>query len=457
VVRIIKVKPNTTITNDLVTAIVKEFEDRYLPRLLKLEQYYQVENEILKRALPSEKPNNKIAHGFAKYISNMATGYFMGEGIRYDVEDSKFKDALDEVLDNNYTKDINFEIAKEMSKKGIAYELLYFNEKSEIKSKKFGAEDFIPVYSTSVGEFLEFAIRLWQEYDLISEQTTSYAEVYTKKEILLFKKDKEKFIEVEEERRGHNFSDVPVIVYWNNAERKGDYEDVITLIDAYDKSQSDTANDFEYFTDAYLVVVGAGGGLVTSEGEEDETKAVQTLKQERILFLDEHGQAQWLIKDVNDTAVENFKNRVYNDIFFLSQVPALTDESFASNLSGVAIKYKLIGLEQLAVIKENKFSAAQKKKIKLITSALNVKLNANFDADQVEFIFNRNMIQNDKEAAEIVGTLAGLVSRETLFGLLPFVDDPDEELGRVRKEQEEEEKLGTIDAEVIKDLESDTV
>lgn len=452
-VRIIKVKPNTVITSELVTAIIKEFKEKYLPRLMKLEKYYQVENEILKRVVPPEKPNNKMAHGFAKYITNMATGYFMGEGIRYDVEDEKFKEALDGLLDNNYTKDNNFEVAKEMSKKGIAYELLYYNEKSEIKSKKFNAEDFIPVYSTSVSEFLEFAIRPWQEYDLITKKITSYAEVYTKEEIILFKEETGKF--VESGRRRHNFNDVPVIVYWNNAERKGDYEDVITLIDAYDKSQSDTANDFEYFTDAYLVVVGAGGGLVTSENEEDDDKAIKTLKQERILFLDERGQAQWLIKDVNDTAVENFKNRVYNDIFFLSQVPALTDESFASNLSGVAIKYKLIGLEQLAVIKENKFLAAQKKKIKLITEALNIKLNANFDADQVEFIFSRNMIQNDKEAAEIVGTLAGLASKETLFGLLPFVDDPDEELARVRKEQEEEENLGTIDTEAIKDLESD--
>ena len=49
----------------------------------------------------------------------------------------------------------------------------------------------------------------------------------------------------------HYFLDVPVSVYINNDERFGDCEKIKPLIDAFDKTQSDIANDFESFTHAY--------------------------------------------------------------------------------------------------------------------------------------------------------------------------------------------------------------
>ncbi|GLC87503.1 phage portal protein [Lysinibacillus piscis] len=443
----IKVSPGTEPTAKLVKKIIKKFRAEDLPRLQKLEQYYQVQNDILGRQLSSEKPNNRIAHGFAKYITNMATGFFMGEGLRFDTDDDEYKEALEKAL-GDHSAETNFEITKEMSKKGISFELLYMNEASEIRSKYFRAEAFIPVYSTSVSEFLEFAIRLWQEEDLLTDKTIAYAAVYTKWEIITYRQKQDKKYE-EIERVSHNFHDVPVLIYWNNEEAKGDYEDVLTMIDAYDKAQSDTANDFEYFTDAYLVIAGASGGLDKVDSDDDEgRKAAKTLRQERIIFMDERGQAQWLVKQVNDTAVENFKNRIYDDIFFLSLVPALTDESFAGNLTGVAIRYKLIGLEQLASIKEYKFLPAYKKKIRLITKMLNLKMNRSFDPSTIDIYFDRNMTDNLKELAEIAALLEGIISKETQLSLLPFVKNKQEELQRTLKDQLKKsgyDELGNID------------
>lgn len=450
----IKIKQGTEPNEDLVSKIIVRFKNKYIPRFRRLEEYYQVKNKISTRSLPNDKPNNRISHGFAKYITNMATGYFMGEGIRLEVandQDNEYREDLIDVLDKNSSKDVNFEIAKEMSKKGIAFELLYMNEQAEIRFRKFGAEEIIPIYSQSVGEFLEFAIRIWDDEDLESGKTISYAEVYTNTEIITYRKEENKYKEIH--RNTHLFDDVPVIVYWNNEEQKGDYEDIIALIDAYDKAQSDTANDFEYFTDAYLVIVGAAGGLVKQEdGDNNEHDAVRTLKQERLLFLDDKGQAEWLIKEINDTAVENFKNRIYSDIFFLAQVPALTDESFAGNLTGVAIKYKLIGLEQLAVIKENKFLASYRKKLKLITRQLNLKLNKNYEAHLVNMIFDRNMVQNLLEAAQIAQLLQGIVSKETQLSVLPIVKDSKQEVGKIQKEGLDEEYGSAFTKEQIETL-----
>ncbi len=160
--------------------------------------------------------------------------------------------------------------------------------------------------------------------------------------------------------------------------------------------------------------------------------------------MDEKGQADCLIKNVNDTAVENYKDRIYKDIFFLSQVPALSDEGFSQNLSGIAIKYKLVGLEELAVIKENKFRAAVKKKIKMVTEFINTKFNQNYNPATITLEFIRNVIENTAEIIDYTAKLEGMTSKTTQLQQLPFIDDPQAEFEKILSEQREMEGLGTI-------------
>jgi len=88
---------------------------------------------------------------------------------------------------------------------------------------------------------------------------------------------------------------------------QGDFDKVKTLIDEYDKAESDTANDFEYFTDAYLHLHNLDLG----------TQEIKELKEQRVLQT--NGEAastvEWVIKDIQDAATENYKNgfkKIYN-------------------------------------------------------------------------------------------------------------------------------------------------
>ena len=360
---------------EFLTEMIRLFKAYEIPNFIKAQNYYEVKTEILSRTMTSGKPNNRLAHGFCRYITNMATSYFMGKPIRYQIEDAAYKEALYGLFDQNYMNSLNFEVSKEASKKGIGFLLLFLNERGELRIKKLDAETVIPVYSPSLDEFLEAAVRIWSVYDLKGALLCEYADVYDRASIHHFERPMGAGLYQLREKdpvEAHLFFDVPIIVVWNNEERMGDFEPITSLVDAYDKAQSDTANDMEYFTDAYLCIRGANEILATGlEGGEDtdeeSRQAVQNFRRNKILLLDEDGQAQWLVKNVNDAATENYKNRLYKDIFFLAQVPALSDESFAGNLSGIAIKYKLIGVEELALMKENCFRSAQTKLIRMLT------------------------------------------------------------------------------------------
>ena len=437
----------------ILTKLVKKFKARERRRFNKAQRYYEVKNDIYSRKMSDLKENNKIAHGFARYITNMATAYFIGKPIRYSVDDEAYQEALDDVLNKNYINMLNYEVSKEASKKGIGFLLLYVNEEGKLKIKKCSAEEIIPVFSTSLGEYLECAVRLSEEYDIDGKFLKESADVYDKERIYHYERTNRAsdFEFISDEM--HLLSDVPVIVIKNNEEMIGDYETQYSIINGYDKGQSNTGNDVDYFADSYLAIVGAGGGLESiGSGDEDEDgkRAAKNLKENKLLFLDEGGQAFFIEKNPNDTATENYKNRLFKDLFFLSQVPALTDENFSGNLTGVAIRYKLTGLEELAIMKENNFQAAQHKMLKLITDYINTIQNKNYDPEQVTQKYTRNFIDNDSETISNATQLENVVSKETQLNMLPqnIVDNAQEELDRITAERIREEKLPLVSTEV---------
>lgn len=451
-----KFKKDQVLEPVFLTKLVARFKKEYVPRFIQDQNYYEVKTQILKRTMTDGKPNNRIAHGFCRYITNMATSYFMGKSIRYQIEDDAYKEALQDVFDKNYIDSLNFEVSKEASKKGIGFLLMFLNEGGKLRIKKMDAETLIPVYSTSLDEFLEAAVHIWSEYDIDGNLLYEYADVYDDTYIYHYRRENGEEYYGKPDGNGyrepHLMGDIPVIVVWNNEEQLGDFEPHISLVDAYDKAQSDTGNDQEYFTDAYLCITGASevmeaGLTVDDDGEESNGKQIREFRKNKILLLDEHGQAQWLVKNVNDAATENYKNRLYKDIFFLAQVPALSDESFAGNLSGIAIRYKLIGVEELSIMKENRFRSAQTKMLRIITEYLNTKMNKSWDSDTVEQKYERNFIDNTSDIITDVKNLDSIVSRETQLEMLPnsVVDDTKEELEKIHREALDAEGLAKID------------
>ena len=223
---------------------------------------------------------------------------------------------------------------------------------------------------------------------------------------------------------------VPIVVYNNNEEEIGDFESVISLIDAYDKMESDSLNDFEYFVDAYLCL----SGLVA------DTDDISTMKENRVLLLDSDSDAKWLIKDTNDTNIENVKSRLDADIHKFSKVPDISDEAFSGNSSGVAIKYKTLPMENVVAIKERKFKKGLQRRIELIFAIMS-KTSGAYDWRSIDITFTRNLPTNETEIANVVNSLKDIVSEETLLAQIPFVEDVQDELEKVKKEREENKEL----------------
>ncbi len=374
------------------------------------------------------KPNNKIANAYASYITDTLVGYFIGEPISYTSNDDVLLQDLSMIFEYNDEADENAELAKNASIYGVAYEMLYLSEEDKmIRFKALDPKQIIPIFDKTIEGNLLAVIRYYEDYDVVDDKTYTIVEVIDNAYVRRYKMDTG-FSLLEEYQ--HYFSMVPIAIFKNNEEERGDFESVISLIDAYDKMESDTLNDFEYFVDAYLALYG-----FTADAED-----VAQMKENRILLMDEGTSAEWLIKQTSDVYVENMKNRLDADIHKFAKCPNMADKEFASNASGVAIKFKLLGTENLVSIKERKFKRGLQQRLELM-SMINSVLREGFDWRGIDIIFTRNVPSNDTDIANMVNTLRDIVSEETLLAQIPFVENVQDELERLKQEREENKEL----------------
>ena len=417
------------LTDKVIKRIIETHRSSVLPRLQNLENYYNANNAIKNRVMSDpSKPNNKIANAYASYITDTLVGYFIGEPVTYTSNDNVLIQDLNMILEYNDEADENAELAKNASIYGVAYEMLYLSEEDKmIRFKALNPKEVIPIFDKTVEQNLLAVMRYYEDYDYVEDNTYTIVEVIDSKTVRRYKLDTGLSLL---EEYPHYFSMVPVAIFKNNEDETGDFEQVISLIDAYDKMESDSLNDFEYFVDAYLALYG-----FTADAED-----IAQMKENRVLLMDEGTSAEWLVKQTSDAYVENMKNRLDKDIHKFAKCPNMSDEEFASNASGIAIKFKLLGTENLVSIKERKFKRGLQQRLELM-SMINSVLREGFDWRAIDIVFTRNIPSNDTDIANMVNTLKDIVSEETLLAQIPFVEDVQNELEKLKKEREENKEL----------------
>jgi SPP1 family phage portal protein len=411
------------LTKDIIRKFIEK-DRAENARKIKLHDYYMGKHSILERAYEdASKPNNKVVNPYANYITTLMIGYFIGEPVQYTGPDEAALEAFEDIMEYNDEPSVNKEIAKWQSICGEGYEILYIDADGNIRFKALPAIGMIPIYNDDLEETLIYVIRYWSTFDIESDQEVNYVEVYSAVDIAKYRDNVNGYELLDQ--KYHVFGQVPVTPYFNNTEGQGDFELVISEIDAYDSFESDSVNEADYFADSYLVLSGMEG--TTSED-------VASMKQNRVLIFPEGGAGTWLTKSVNDTWIENEKKRLDQDIHKFSFCPPMTDENFAANASGVAMKYKLMGLENKVGVKETEFEKGLRRRIELIYGVMR-KVNGDMDYLDINIVFTRNLPQDLSAAVDTVIKLDGIVSDETRLALLPMDIDAQEELEKVAEKK----------------------
>ncbi|XIH76176.1 phage portal protein (plasmid) [Priestia aryabhattai] len=433
----IRMDSNFTVTPELIQKLLEKHGTEREKKLLK---YYKGEHDIVNRTFEdTSKPNNKIVTNECKRITNISVGYFIGKPVSYSAskENQAYMEHLQAVFDLNNEQKVNADLAKSASIYGYGIEVLYTSEslagELEIKFAFLDLEeqDILLVYDRSVEKNLIMAIRYYSFTDVLTGNLTKEAYVYTEDAIYQYKQSDDGMELVDAEP--HYFREVPINVYYNR-DNVSDFEDIVTLNDAYNILQSDDINESEYTNDAFLLIK----GMIADDED------IKDMKEKRVIHVEgEDAGVEWLIKNLNDTWKENLKTRLKNDIHSISATPDLSDASFGGNVTGEAMKYKLKAFEDNRAAKEREFKPALQRRIRLITNILNYLGNA-FDWREIIPTFTANLPKADlttDDVTKLVG--AGILSKDTARSSVAAIEDPAYEAEKVQQETEDYIDLNT--------------
>lgn len=423
----------TALNKELIYKLIqKHTQERQ--RLKKLKKYYLGEHAILNHERRNKNaPNFKTVANHAKDIADTATGYFMGNAIKYNNTAEGDIESLLVAFDGTEIDQVDTQNALNMSIYGRAYEYIYAKEGlTELDSTSIDPENVFLVYDDSIERKVLFAVYYYEIKDDTKDATKYQAEVFTQNlhyHIVL--RDSIMGTTRNEQVEPHNLGQVPIIEYRNNHFAIGDYEQQISLIDAYNSLMGNRVNDKEQAVESILVLYGAQ----LADDLEDAREAMSILAEEGLLELPTDAKADFLKNALDENATEILRKALKEDIYTFSHVPNLTDENFAGNSSGVAMEFKLLGLEMITKTKEANYKRGIRQRIAIFAHYLGMQQIA-LEAHSIVPQFSRGLPKNLLELSQVINNLEGKVSLRQLISLLPFVEDPDAELEELEEEKE---------------------
>lgn len=389
-------------------------------RYKKLQNAYNTDFDIFHAAKkPTWKPDNRVAVNFPKYIVDTMNGFFIGVPIKVTCDDDSISEYVNLLDQYNDQDDNNAELSKIMKIYGRGYEMYFVDEEGEIGITYLDPMEAFMIYDESILQRPRYFVRTYKDTDNIIHGSVS-----DDMRIRYF--DINPSLKFHAEEKIHGFDGVPAVEYIENAERQGLFESVMSMVNAYNKAVSEKANDVDYFADAYMKILGA-------DLDEDDLRHI---RENRIVnFPGEDGSditVDFMQKPSADDTQEHLIDRLERLIFQISMVANINDENFGA-ASGIALKYKLQSMSNLAKTEERKFTSGMNRRYKLIFSNPVSGMKKD-DWTKLEYKFTRNFPANELEESEIAKNFAGITSKETQLRVLSVVEDIQKELDKIKEE-----------------------
>lgn len=410
------------ITLTLAEEYIRQHEERF-PRYIYLENLYKGFHDVYKQPeKPDWKPDNRLAVNFPRYITDTFLGFGYGVPIKKSHPDDTIAQAINDFERENEITDHEYELARKCCIYGHAFEYLYQDEEAKTKMTICTPMELFVVYDDTVKNRALFAVRYGYHSTETDQPGQRYGEILTREEIIPFEGS------TAGEPMENPYGRLPCVEWMLNEDRMGLYEGVSGLVEAYNHTLGEKANDVDAFAEAYLAVLGA-------ELDED---GIYKIRDNRFINLYGTDDAkdilvQFLQKPTADGTQENLLNRLETLIYQTSMVANISDESFGSAASGVALAYKLQAMSNLALTFDRKIEKSLRKRYKLFCSLSTNVPNRDVWRD-VDIRTTRNLPKNVAEEAQTAAQLEGVVSKETQLSVLSIVPDVKKELERMEQE-----------------------
>lgn len=407
----------------LLQKMIHKFNIEVVPKLNKYKNYYDGLQAILSKRYSDEtKPCNKTVINYCKNIVDSYCGYLATPGYISYSSNNDIEEIMNILRYNDYqAQDSDFLLNALIY--GVSAELMYIDEQSKTRFRLITPTSCFGVYDDSLSGDLMYFVRMykvseWEDSDLYN------VDVYSDNTIKHYQMSGANGALVLMAEEPHYFSQCPANIF-ALPDEKSIFDCIISLQDSANELLSGEIDDYAAFVDAFLVF----------NGVDVETDDITSLKQDRVIVLPDGATANWLTKNANDTQVENILKRIHDSIYRIAQCPDFSSETFVGGVSsGIAIKYRLTGMETRAGKIEGEMKKALQRRVEIICGIASLKMGEEVFRD-IEIEFKRNVPEDLTATVNLINSLKGSVSDATLLAQLPFISDVNEELEALEEQK----------------------
>lgn len=414
---------DTELSVELLNKMINRFNLNVQPKLTKYKNYYDGIQAILNKSYSDPtKPCSKTVINYCKNIVDSYCGYLATPGyISYYSQDN-----IDEIMNilryNDYqAEDSDFLLDALIY--GTAAELMYLDAEGQTRFRLINPTQCFGIYDDSLTGDLMYFVRIykaneWDNSDLY------YVDVYSDYNVKHYTMSGMSGYLTFKSEEPHYFSQCPANIF-TLPDEKSIFDCIMSQQDSVNELLSSEIDDYSAFCDAYLCITGA-------DAEADD---IEIMKENRVIILPDNAMASWLTKNANDAQVENMLKRIHDSIYRIAQCPDFSSETFVGGVSsGVAIRYRLTGMENRAGIIEGRMKKALQRRIEIICGIASLKLGEEVFRD-IQINFKRNIPEDTAATVDMITKLKGTVSDKTLITQLDFVNDADMEMEALKEQK----------------------
>jgi len=373
-----------------------------------LYQYYKGDQPINTREKTYNADiNNKVVVNRAAEIVDFKVGYLLSAPIQYiDAADNDNEEGIENsdletmsrycMLEDKDTSDI--EVATWQSVCGTAFRMI--RPKAETIEGESPFAIYTPdprntevVYSSKLGHKPMMA---FTSISLDDDSKIYYC--YTATNFYVLDKDGNDVSDDVDKSGPHALGMIPIIEYPANAERLGDFEQVLSLLNAMNTVTSNRVDGVEQFIQAILVMEGMQVERSAEQSQaEAETQFMAQVKEVGGMMVPKDSKVYYLIQELNQQQTETLVQSMYDMVLTIVGMPNrnMSDSSTSDTGSAVILRNGFSEAEARARLRENWFRKSERRFLNLMIMLSNTIGGTNLLPASVDIRFPRRNYTND--------------------------------------------------------------
>ena len=463
--RLVNVSAASKLTDEqFIVKEIKRFKNSQRRKeMLDGERYFDGKHDILTRErtvigkdgdleVVKNLPNNRIVDNQYKKMVIQKSNYLLGQPFTVQADNDAYVKILKKFLNKKFMRTLKA-VGEDSLNCGIGWLFPMYDEKGQFIFKRFRPWEIIPGWKDAEHTELEYFIRIYEvvayvgneekiieKVEIYDETGISYFELTDGGKLLPDGEQHVPYFSIEDQ--GYNWTKIPLIAFKYNNKENPLIKMVKSLQDGLNLIESNFQNQMEEDPRNTILVV------VNYDGENlgEFRRNLATYGAVKVRTVDgAGGDVRTLQVEVNadnyKAIIELFKKAIIENAMGYDA----KDERMAGtpNQMNIQSMYNDIDLDANGM--ETEYQASFEDLLWFLNMHLfNIGM-GDFEDEEVEIIFNRDMMLNEGEVIDNISKSAGIISDETLVAQHPWVDDPQAELERLeeqKKKQQEEFELG---------------